>query len=344
MKKRNSQLNVTLKEVANSLGVSTMTVSRAINNSPNIKKETRERILEQASKMGYTPNHVAKSLVSNKTYTIGAIIPEISHAFFPEVVRGIEETTYDMNYQLYLVNTAENFEREKKAISSLWSKRVDGILVSSSQTVEDFSFYEQVIRAGLPLVFFDRCIEDIGASCVGVDDEAGFRKVTEHLISHGYQKIAHLCGPQNVAVGKKRMQGYLAAMEKHGLRVMPEWIVESNFREAGGYEAMIQLLELPKKIRPRAVAAVNDPAALGAIEAIQEYGFSIPHDIAITGFTNDIRAALLSCPLTTMHQPAYEVGRRAANKLIRTIESKDETVETTEIITTLKIRSSCGCT
>ncbi|MDG5767146.1 LacI family DNA-binding transcriptional regulator [Balneolales bacterium ANBcel1] len=335
--------NVTLKEVAKALGVSTMTISRAINNRPNVEENTRKRIIEKAREMGYTPNHVAKSLVSSKTYTIGVTIPEISHAFFPEVVRGIEEATYNMNYQLFLANTAESFEREINAIDSLRSKRVDGIMVSSSQTEDDYSYYRQVINSGLPFVFFDRCIEDIGASCVGVNDTSGSRQITEHLISHGYRKIAHLSGPRRVSIGMKRLQGYLAAMQSHQLPIEDEWIVESGFQESGGYRAMKELLALPQELRPRAVVAANDPVAFGAMDAIREQGLSIPHDVAIVGFTDDVRAELISCPLTTVHQPAYEVGKKAAKKLIRTIENKNEPVENIEVITSLKIRSSCGC-
>ncbi|MEX0680532.1 MAG: LacI family DNA-binding transcriptional regulator [Balneolales bacterium] len=338
-----SGLNVTLKEVAGSLGVSSMTVSRAINNRPNVNEKTRIRVIEQAKKMGYTPNLVAKSLVSSKTYTIGVIIPEISHAFFPEVVRGIEEATYDRNYQLFLANTSENFDREMKAIDSFRSKRVDGIMVSSSQTTLDFTYYKRILQSGLPLIFFDRCIEGIGASCIGVNDENSSRQITEHLIHHGYKKIAHLCGPRKVSVGKKRYEGYLKAMQDHQLKVDETWIMESGFKETGGYQAMKKLLELPREKQPQAVVAVNDPVAFGAMDAIREKGLSIPHDLAITGFTNDIRSALISCPLTTIHQPAYEIGRKAAIKLISTIENVREPVENIEVLSTLKIRSSCGC-
>lgn len=342
-KKRFYSPNVTLKQVADSLGVSVMTVSRAVNDKPNVQEKTRKVILERAKEMGYTPNHVAKSLVSSKTYTIGVIIPEISHAFFPEVVRGIEEVTNTLDYQLFLANTAENFKREIKAIDSFRSKRVDGVLVSSSQQEDDYSYYEQVIRSGLPMVFFDRFVEDIGASCVGVDDESASRRVTEHLISHGYTKIAHLSGPAKVTSGKKRLRGYKQAMKKHGLEVLDEWVVESGFREKGGYAAMMQLLELPAEQRPRAVVAINDPAAFGAIEAIQDAGLSVPHDVAVVGFSDDIRSSLISTPLTTMHEPAYEIGKKAAEKLIKTIENKEEPIENIEIVASLKVRSSCGC-
>jgi len=342
-KKRKTDKNVTLKEVAQALGVSTMTVSRAVNNRSNIQESTKKRIIEKAREMGYTPNHVAKSLVSSKTYTIGVIIPQISHAFFPEVVKGIEEVTYNMNYQLFLANTSENFEREKKAVDTLRSKRVDGILVSTSQDMADYSFYIQLIRSGPPIVFFDRCIENIGASCIGVNDESASMQITEHLIGHGYKRIAHLSGPSRVTIGKKRLDGYLSAMKKHMYTVHDDWVVESGFREEGGFKAMTRLLDLPKKLRPRAVVAVNDPVAFGAIDAIQQRGLSVPQDIAIVGFTDDIRAGLISCPLTTIHQPAYVVGKIAARKLINTIENSDEPIENVEIVTTMKIRSSCGC-
>jgi DNA-binding LacI/PurR family transcriptional regulator len=187
---------VTLKEIAEALGVSAMTVSRALNNRDNVDEDTRKKVVSKAEEMGYTPNYVAKSLVSNKTYTIGVVIPEITHAFFPEVVRGIEEVTNKSNYQLLLTNANEQFIREKKAVNALRSQRVDGLLISTSIGIDDFSFYEQIINSGTSLVFFDRCIEGLGASCVSVNDRTSSYQITEHLITeHGYTKIAHLSGP-----------------------------------------------------------------------------------------------------------------------------------------------------
>lgn len=342
-KERRGTGNITLKEVAEAVGVSTMTVSRVINNRPNVDENTRKKILEAARKMGYTPNHVAKSLVSSRTYTIGVIIPEISHSFFPEVVRGIEEATNNKNYQIFLTNTSDSFGKEQKAINALRSKRVDGILVSSSLTTDDFSFYKQIIKSGLPLVFFDRGVEDIGASCIGVNDKTASRQITEHLISHNYERIGYLSGPKRVSIGKERFDGYIEAMNRHKLKIDERLIIENGFNEKGGYEAMNKLLALPKEIRPRAVVAVNDPVAFGAMDAIREAGLEIPNDIAIAGFTDDIRAKLVACPLTTVQQPAYEVGKKAASKLIRTIENKDEPVENVELMTKIVIRKSCGC-
>ncbi|TVQ11763.1 MAG: LacI family transcriptional regulator [Balneolaceae bacterium] len=334
--------NVTLKEVAAVLGVSTMTVSRAINDKPNVDALTKKKILDTAKKMGYTPNLVAKSLVSSKTYTIGVVIPEISHSFFPEVVKGIQEEANKKNYQIFLTNTSDDFETEKKVIDALRAKRVDGILVSSSQTKEDVGYYQKIIASGLPLVFFDRCFENIGASCIGVNDFSASQQITEHLINRGYKRIGYLSGPRKVSIGKERFGGYVAAMNQHGLEIDDRWVIENGFNEAGGYHAMGKLLTLPEKARPNAVAAVNDPVAFGAMDAIREAGLKVPDDIAIVGFTNDIRAGLVASPLTTVHQPAYEVGKKAASKLIKTIEDRTERVENVQLITKLIIRKSCG--
>jgi DNA-binding LacI/PurR family transcriptional regulator len=177
-----------------------------------------------------------------------------------------------------------------------------------------------------------------------VNDRSSSRQITEHLINeHGYTKIAYLSGPQEVSIGKKRFDGFKDAMNANGLTVNEDWVVEAGFQEEKGYEAMCRLLDSFPHDLPEAVATVNDPSAIGAIKAIQEYGLSIPDDLAVVGFTDDVRAPLLESPLTTVHQPAYEVGKRAAQKLIKTIENEQEPVENIIVTTTLKIRSSCGC-
>lgn len=335
--------NVTLKHIAESLGLSTMTVSRAINNRSNVDKKTKARVLKQARKMGYTPNYIAKSLVSKKTYTIGVVVPEIAHSFFANAIQGIEEVTFEDKYQLILTHSAEQEDREQYALQTLQAKRVDGILISSAEQVHNYDFYKDIINSETALVFFDRCVEDIGASCVSVDDEAGAFNVTQHLIDHGYKRIAHLKGPQSVSIGKDRLEGYKKALKKNGIAVDDSLIIESGLHEKAGYEAMNQLLENYQQNPVRAVFAVNDPAAFGAMDAIYDHGMSVPKDIALVGFSDDIRASLMRSPLTTVRQPARELGKQAAQKLIKLIENEDEPVEHIELQTSLKIRSSCGC-
>jgi len=334
---------VTLKEIAKELGISAMTVSRALNNKANVAEKTRKRVIEMARKMGYKPNYIAKSLVLNKTFTIGVVVPEITHSFFTEVIRGIEEVVSQSGYQLILTHSAEDWRRERKAIYTLEAKRVDGILISIAQTVTDYDLYRQLVRSDLPLVFFDRCVFGIGASCVSIDNELSARQVTQHLIQHGYKKIAHLSGPQKVSIGKFRLQGFQKALRESGIPIDPKWIVECGFHEEGGYIGMRQLLKLPAHERPRAVVAVSNPVAFGAIQAILEAGLRIPEDVALVGFSDDVLAPLMPVPLTTVRQPVYEMGRRAAQKLIDIIEGRSTDVEEIVVKADLVIRESCGC-
>lgn len=334
--------NVTLKQIARELGLSAMTVSRVINNKSNVETKTRARVLKKAKELGYIPNHVAKSLVSKKTFTIGVVLPEIYHVFFSEVVSGIEDVTYEYHYQLFLTNSAENQEREKNAINALISKRVDGLLISCAESASDLSFYKDLANSGLPIVFFDRGVEGVEASTVMVNDFESSKKITEHLIKLGRKKIAHLAGPDSVSIGKKRRLGYEAALKEHQLPLKSGWIKNGGFQESGGYEAMKEMLALPEYEQPDALVCVNDPVAFGAIKAMQEFGKKIPEDVAIVGFSDDIRSELMPSPLTTVRQPAYKLGQTAAKKLIQLIENKSEHIENIELESELIIRKSCG--
>lgn len=334
---------VTLKNIADALNISMMTVSRALNNSAKVDESTRKAVIKTARELGYFPNHIAKSLAVAKTQTIGVVVPEITHSFFPDAIKGIEEVVYRAGYNIILTHSAENTERETSAIETLASRRVDGILASVAESDTEYRIYKQVIQMGLHVVFFDRCVYNIGASCVSINDEESAFKITEHLIKHGYKNIAHLRGPLTVSIAKDRLRGYKKALRKYKAEYNSKLVVESGFQEKGGYNAMLKLLTLSKKDRPRAVVAVNDPAAFGAMKAIKEKGLRIPQDIAIVGFSDDIRAELMPAPLTTVRQPAYEVGKAAAQKLISHIENSDEPVQNLTVQTELVIRKSCGC-
>jgi len=333
----------TTSDIARKLGLSAMTVSRALNNRPNVRAETRQQVARMAVKMGYVPDLIARSLVLRKTLTIGVVVPEITHSFFPEAIRGIEEAIYAAGYHLILTHSAERTERERDALQTLESKRVDGILISTIETGGDVALYRHIINRGTPLVFFDRCVHGIGAGCVRINDEESAQALTAHLIAHGYTRVAHLCGPREVSIARARFSGYQKALRQARLPLLRELIVVSSFHEEGGYEAMRKLLRLPARRRPRAVVALNDPAAFGAIRAIQESGLRIPEDLAIAGFSDDIRAALMPAPLTTVRQPAYLLGKRAAEKLLASIEGKRESNGETVIKTELILRQSCGC-
>ncbi len=312
-------VRVTERDIANALGLSTMTVSRALNQKPNVDEKTRALVVKTAKRLGYRPNAIAKSLVLNKTFTIGVVVPEIAHSFFAEAISGIEEVTYKAGYHLILTHSAESAERERDAIQTLESKRVDGILLSVAQGVRDTAMYKQVMDIGVPLVFFDRCIRGIGASCVTIDDEETARVLTHHMIGHGYKRIAHIAGPQHLSIGRDRLAGFKRALEEGSIPYDSTLVVKAGFRESDGYAAMIELLDLPESQRPEAVVVINDPAAFGAIKAVQDRGLTVPADVAIVGFSDDIRASLVSVPLTTMRQPAFDIGKAATERLLATI-------------------------
>jgi DNA-binding LacI/PurR family transcriptional regulator len=344
MKKRTLRLKrVTVEEVARECGLSAMTVSRVLNDHPNVSETTRKRVLKVSRRLGYTPNQIAKSLVLRKTHTIGVVVPEITHSFFPEAIRGIEEVTYRLGYHLILMHSAESAQREEDAIRTLEAKRVDGILISMAQDVHDYRMYKHLVRQGVQVVFFDRCVPGIGASCVSIDDEESARRITEHLLGHGYRRIAHLSGPTRVSIGAARFRGFKRALRENRTLLHDELVIESGFHESGGYEAMRLLLDLPADRRPRAVLAINDPAAYGAMKAIAERGLRVPEDIAIVGFSDDIRSELMPTPLTTIRQPAYDVGKRAAQQLFAEIEGTSEPADQITVKAELVIRRSCGC-
>lgn len=334
---------VTIRQIAEELGVSLMTVSRALNNSKHVDETTRNKVKETANKLGYVPNYIARSLVSQKTYTIGVVVPDIAHQFFAEAVKGIEMVSWNQGYQMMLTHSAEDTEHEVTAIETLASKRVDGLLISVVETGSNLSVFQQVKDWKIPLVFFDRSIQKMNCSVVRVDDESCSYKMTKHLIDLGYQRLAHLRGPLSVSIAHHRFNGFKRALKEHHLEYIPELVVESGLSEEGGYNAMKQILkDFPKNDYPDAILCINDSSALGTMFAIQDAGLRIPDDIAVVGFYNDSRARLMPSPFTTVDQNAFEIGEKAARKLIAHIEDEEEKVEEIIVESDIIIRESCG--
>ncbi|UCE19495.1 MAG: LacI family DNA-binding transcriptional regulator [Gemmatimonadota bacterium] len=331
---------VTLKTLAQRLDVSTMTVSRALNDHPDISKETKARVLNLAKELNFRLDGIAKSLVQKRTNTIGVIFPEISHSFFPDALKGIEHVAYNNGYQIIICHSDEKAEREQEAILTLESKRVDGILVSIAQDTVDPTPYYHLQNNGTPFVFFDRYLKGFNANRVVVNDEEGACRMVEYMIKCGYKKIAHISGPLDVSISLDRLEGYKNALLMNKLPILEDYIVMGGFHEDLGYQAMKELLNLPD--RPQAVFAVNDPAAIGAFRAIKEMGLTVPKDIALAGFADIQTAECFEVPLTTVRQPAFEVGEKAAQLLIKKIEDKEDgDINTIEVETELKIRKSC---
>ena len=304
----------TMKRIAAELGVSVTTISKVLNDQPDIGEATRARVLAKVEELGYRPNAVARSLSLRRTHTLGVIIPDLMHSFFVEIVAGIESATSAQGYGLLLCSSAENPRKERSELELLRARQVDGIVLASAHVSGNTDILKELAAGGCALVMIDRDDHPkVACHRVVTDDTAVGRLATEHLAAHGRRRIAHIAGPP-IVHARRREDGYRAALRTAGLPVDPALIVRAGFMEADGYRAMQQLLSL----RPRvdAVFAANDPAALGAMKAIWEAGCRVPEDVAVVGAGDVAHGDLLRVPLTTVAWSKEDLGRRAAELLL----------------------------
>lgn len=330
----------TLTDIAKKLKISPSTVSRALNNHPDISEETKVRVKELAEKLHYAPNPIAQSLKNNKTSTIGILVPEIKHDFFSSAISGIEEVAYQSGYTIILSQSNESFEREVVNTNALMHHRVAGIIVSISQHTKNGDHFQLLLDRNIPLVFFDRVCEEIEANKVVIDDESSALSAVKYLLDNGYKKIAHFAGPKELDICKKRLSGYKSALENAGLNLNYDYILYGGLHESDGYRSMDELII--KNTIPDAIFCVNDPVAIGAFQRIKEAGLKIPQDIGIVGFSNNKITSLVDPQITTVDQPSFEMGKKAAEILIEMIENpnKMKTPKTVVLNTKLIVRGS----
>lgn len=335
---------VTIKDIARELGISPSTVSRALKDHPDISVDTKKAVNELAERLNYQPNVVALSLRQSKTNTIGVIIPEIVHFFFSTIISGIEDVAYRAGYNVIVTQSNESLNREMSDIRALFNSRVDGMLMSISRETTNFDHIESILSKGVPMVFFDRVYNTPTSSKVVVDDFAGAKEATLHLVEQGYKRIAHLEGPPNLEISLQRLRGYEEALKESNYPLLKELVVTCPFGSIEeGRRATEELLRL--KNPPDAIFASNDPAAMGAMQAIKEKGLKIPGDVAVVGFSNWFFSGMMDPPLTSVDQPGFEMGQEAAKLLIRQIEKKnkdegDLIAETKVLKTRLIVRAS----
>jgi DNA-binding LacI/PurR family transcriptional regulator len=309
-------MSTTMKRIAADLGVSVTTVSKVLNDQPDIGPETRARVLKHVHRLGYRPNAVARSLSLKRTHTLGVVIPDLMHSFFVEIVAGIEPVMSARGYGLLLCSSGENPVKERSELEMLRARQVDGIVLASAHASGSTDLLKALARRGCALVLIDRDDHpSVRCHRVITDDEEVGRLATDHLIRTGRQAVAHIGGPP-VLHARRRETGYTAALRDHGLTARSDWIVRAGFMEADGYRAMKELLALEGRRRIDAVFAANDPAAIGAMKAAWEAGLNVPNDIAIVGAGDVAYGDLLRVPLTTISWSKEEQGRRAAELLL----------------------------
>jgi LacI family transcriptional regulator len=310
---------VTIKDIAKTVGVSASTVSRALSGSPLVNNETKRRILDVARSLGYERNELARALVKGASGAIGLIVPDITNPFFSDIARGVSDIADRASYGVILCNTDGRVDRELSYVRLMRRKRVDGLLVCSATL--DAPFVQDLAAAGTPFVLVSRMSADPDVPYVITDDRAGARLAVEHLVDLGHRRIGFIGGPENVQASRDRMSTYHDVLTEHGISARSEWSHHADFTQAAGRQAGQQILSLGD--RPTAIFAANDVTALGVLEVAEGVGLRVPEDLSLVGYDDISYASLPRIQLTTVAQPAIEMGQIAADWLVSRIRSHD---------------------
>lgn len=310
-----------MKDIARDLGVSVVTVSKVLRNHSDISEGTRDRVLARIKELDYRPNLAARSLVTGRTYLVGLVVPSLLHPFFAEIAKAISETLRQRGYYLIISSSEEDPELEEQEINHLLERRLDTLIVASCRSSLDL--FQRIEREDTPYILIDRSFEGLSANFVGVDDKAVGVLATQHLIDIGCKRIAHIRGPET-SPGMQRLRGYKHALDRHGMKVVPEYIIaepkgDVDTRQRGA-EAMRQLLQLNP--RPDAVFCFNDPLAIGAMNCILDEGLRIPDDISLIGCGNLNYDDILRVPLSSVDQRSRQIGEETARVALGILSSK----------------------
>lgn len=329
----------TIKDIARELNISPSTVSRALKDHPDINSETKKAVLRVAQKLDYQPNSIALSLRKSKTNIIGVIIPELVHYFFSTVISGIEDVANEAGYHVMICQSNESYDKEVANTQALLSTRVDGLLMSISSETENFDHLRSLQRRNVPIVFFDRASAEIEANKIEVDDFDGAFRATQHLIETGCKRILHLAGPEHLSVSVNRAHGYKAALKANNIEYDPTLLVTTGFKQQDGTDTIEKLLN--EGLKFDGLFAVADPVAIGAMLVLKKRKIRIPEDVSVIGFSDEPMTSLIEPALSTMSQPGYEMGVRAARLFLEQVKDKDNFVPKKEILKTqLIVRES----
>lgn len=327
---------VTIKDIAKAADVSVTTVSRVLNDKPDVSPNTRENVLEKINELGYKPNSIARGLALQKTNTLGLIIPDISNPFFPDIARGVEDMANQKGYSVIFCNTDNEQKKEKEAIELMKEKQVDGILLSLSTTNE--KELKNLRQVEYPIVQIDRKIPNINYPSITIDNVKSAYTATKFLIENGHKKIAHITGDLETITGYQRLKGFKKAISEKNIKLNNAYIKDGDYSKRSGYDNMLALLKSNNP--PSAVFIANDLMAVGAYQAVFEMNLSIPEDISIIGHDNIDVTKLVNPTLTTMAQPKYKLGKKAVQLLIAEIESNELSNEEIILNTNLINRNS----
>lgn len=326
---------ISIKDIARECNVSAMTVSRALNNSNEISKDTQLRILQTCKEMGYRLNSAAKSLATSKTNMIGLIIPDIANQYYSYIIKGVSSFLDDIGYGIILCNSDRKKKNELKYLNFLSEKRVDGlILIPVKPTVSDYID----IANSLPLILVDNYVENLDVSFIGNDNYIGAKKIVCHMISKGYKRIGVILGDKSSTASDERFKGYLDSLKENKIESVDDIIINSNSTFEDGFNIASQLIS--KNVD--SIFAINDTVAMGVLKYCYLNGIKIPNDLGLAGYDDIEQSAMLPVPLTTVHQHKISLGKTAASILIDELTGKDILKKRVILQPELIIRKSCG--
>lgn len=302
-----------LKDIADQLGLSVTTVSRALSGQGRVKKETCERVMQLARESHYTVNSLARSLRLSDARSIGVVVPDISNSFFAAVIKGAQEICHENDYMLIVCNSDENAKYEEEALKTLLEKQISGLIVATVGGCP--GVLSKYSSTNLPVVYIDN--EPLGAKeydLVSIDNFSAASRLTRAILERGYTKIGMITGPRGQSSAEMRYTGFCQALTENGIGVRDEWVSQGEFSLEAGFESMKKILSLPE--RPEAMLFANNKLAFGAVKAIKEAGLSIPGDMAVASFDAYDPTGLFSPQIASLNQPAEEIGKRACMMIV----------------------------
>ena len=310
--------DITIYDIAKALNISPATVSRGLKDHPGIRKDTKKKIHDAARKMGYQANTFASNLRQKHTNTIGVIIPRLSSYFMSTVISGMEKVANSHGYNLIISQTDESYKKEIASVKTLFNSRVDGLMVSLAYDTKNTDHFDLFLKKKIPLIFFDRVIEQPGCTSIVIDNKKAGYDATMHLISQGCKRIVHVDGNVNRNVYADRLTGYKEALAEKGIPYDPTLVINNSLTDQGGVEAAEYILNLKKM--PDGIFTANDTSAVACMRELKAANISIPGTIAVVGFNNDPISKVIEPNLTTIDYPGQEMGELAATTLINQLK------------------------
>ncbi|RYY85294.1 MAG: LacI family transcriptional regulator [Chitinophagaceae bacterium] len=318
----------TIKDIARALNISISTVSRALRSAPDINPDTRKAVMALCEELNYQPSRLALSFQQRQTHTIGVIVPNLDWVL-SQMVKGIDEVALEAGYTVMVCQSNESFGREMVNTRRLLESLVDGFIISVSSETKVFDHFRKIQQKAMPMVFFDRISPDMRAPRVRLDNQDGGYQAATHLLEQGYRRIAVLAGPRNLGIGNERLEGYLQALKQYRIKPDNDLIKYCDFNQQNAFEATNDLLRLRK--RPDAIFAISDRMAIGAMLAIRDWDLKMPEDIGLVGFNNEPVVSLVTPGISSVEQPAFELGKTAAKLFIERMHN-DSDMDDVEIV------------